>query len=111
MLPIPPCGAYCENCLSYKKRCDGCFETSGHCPLAREQGKDVCPIWECATRRGVDHCGVCGDFPCDIFFTWYNPSRGVVGILRRIGLLAFRKKVGDEAWVKWLQQNKVEFGT
>lgn len=29
-------------------------------------------------------------------------------VLRRTGLLALRKKIGTEAWIKWVEDKKIE---
>jgi len=108
---IPPCGAYCKNCVAYKKKCEGCIETGGKPYYIEKYGKDVCPIWECTTKLQVKHCGLCKDFPCDLFLEWYDKKRGITPVLRRVGLLALRRKIGTDAWVKWLEDKKIEFGT
>ena len=109
-MKIPPCGAYCQDCSVYKKRCAGCVETNGKPFHLKDSGKDICPIWKCVTERKVEHCGLCKEFPCDTFLNWYDPERGIVTALRRAGLLALRKKIGTDAWIKWIKDNKIEFG-
>lgn len=109
-MKIPPCGGYCKNCVVYKKACAGCVETNGKPFHLKKAGKDVCPVWQCAKERKVEHCGICDEFPCDKFLNWYDPKRGVITVLRRAGLLALRKKIGTAAWVKWVENNKVQFG-
>lgn len=109
-MKIPPCGGYCKNCVVYKKACAGCVETNGKPFHLEKTGKDVCPIWQCAKNYKVEHCGVCDEFPCDKFLNWYDPKRGVVTALRRAGLLALRKKIRTEAWIKWVEDNKIQFG-
>ena len=110
-MKIPPCGAYCKNCVAYKRSCEGCVETGGKPYYIKGSEKDSCPVWECATKHEVEHCGLCGEFPSDRFLEWYSRRRGIITVLRRAGLLALRKKIGTEAWVKWLEDKKIEFGT
>ncbi|MEM1557592.1 MAG: DUF3795 domain-containing protein [Thermoproteota archaeon] len=107
---IPPCGAYCEACKNYGRECAGCVETNGKPFFLKEIGLDVCPVWWCVEKRGVGHCGNCEDFPSGDFLNWYDPARGIVTSLRRAGLLALRKRIGDNAWVKWVKEKKIEFG-
>ena len=110
MIKIPPCGAYCKNCKIYKKLCVGCVETEGKPFFLKEMNLNVCPVWQCAVKHRVEHCGLCKEFPCDEFLNWYDPKRGIVTALRRAGLLALRKKIGDKAWIKWVKDKKIEFG-
>ncbi len=107
-MKLPPCGAYCKNCIAYNKVCRGCVETDGK-PF-HLKGVDVCPIWQCALNRKLEHCGFCREFPCDKFLEWYDPRRGIVTSLRRAGLLALRKKIGTEAWLKWIEEKGIKFG-
>ena len=103
-----PCGAYCERCGLYKTKCAGCIETNGK-PFYIEKGKS-CPVLKCATEHKVEHCGECEEFPCNEFLDWYDPKRGIVTALRRAGLLVLRKKIGTEAWIKWLEDNDIKLG-
>ena len=107
---LPPCGGYCENCVEYKRVCAGCVETGGK-PFHVQQGEaDICPVWACVKNRGIEHCGVCDEFPCDTFLDWYDPARGIITALRRAGLLMLRKKIGNDAWVKWVEDKEIKFG-
>lgn len=110
MIKIPPCGGYCKNCTAYKKTCAGCVETGGKPFHLKEAEKDVCPVWQCAIEHKVEHCGMCDEFPCNRFLSWYDPKRGIITVLKRTGLLALRKKIGTEAWLKWLKDKKIKFG-
>jgi len=110
MMKIPPCGGYCKNCVAYKKACAGCVETNGKPFHIKKTGKDICPVWQCAIDHKIEHCGVCDEFLCDKFLSWYDPQRGIITALRRAGLLALRKKIGTERWIKWIKDKKIEFG-
>jgi len=70
-----------------------------------------CPVWQCATEKKLGHCGLCKEFPYDRFLEWYDPKRGITTALRRAGLLALRKKIGDKAWLEWLKEKGIKFGT
>jgi hypothetical protein len=110
MFKIPPCGAYCKNCVVYKKKCEGCVETKGKPFHLKGTEFKICPIWDCAMKKKVDHCGLCKEFPCNLFLSFYDPKRGIVTALRRAGLLALRKKLGERKWIKWLKEKKIKFG-
>lgn len=107
-MEIPPCGTYCKNCVAYGKLCSGCVETRGK-PFHLKES-ETCAVWQCAVDKKVKHCGLCHDFPCNKFLEWYDPERGIITVLRRAGLLALRKRIGDEAWIKWLEEKKIKFG-
>lgn len=55
------CGLECGNCeFKETKGCGGCIATCGN-PF---HGK--CELAECAVSRGVEFCGRCPDFPCEL---------------------------------------------
>ncbi|GAI24445.1 unnamed protein product [marine sediment metagenome] len=95
-MKIPPCGALCENCVAYKNPCKGCIQTNGIPYFS----KKTCPVFECATKNKVEHCGLCDEFPCKKFLNKYDQKRGIITVLRRAGLLSLRKKIGNKAWIK-----------
>ena len=63
------CGIYCGSCALYLQsvsandpsevKCMGCKSgtVAPHC--------QKCPIKDCASKKGLDSCGECDDFPCD----------------------------------------------
>ncbi len=66
------CGLHCTGC-EYKDSCGcgGCIETNGH-PFHGE-----CPVAVCCQKKGIVHCGECGDIPCELL-TQYScdPEHG-----------------------------------
>ena len=110
MINIPPCGGYCKSCILYKKACVGCIETNGKPFHLKKAGKEICPVWQCVTEYKLEHCGICEEFPCNKFLSWFDPKRGITTVLRRAGLLALRKKIGTGRWIKWVEDKKIEFG-
>ncbi len=90
------CGAYCDDCPSYKGKeapaCEGCIETRGN-PWWGE-----CKLFKCASDKGVSFCGACDDFPCEISVTHFDPDNpvGQRNAIVRIGIQAYRAKHGDE---------------
>ncbi len=89
-----PCGIVCDDCDWFKgekePECKGCTEVEGK-PFWGE-----CETYSCAQDKKVDHCGECGDFPCNEFMGRYDPEEGPLNAVIRAGILAYRKQHGDE---------------
>ena len=73
---ISVCGIDCDAC-SYKKenKCEGCriVAAKGECVWGGR-----CELYDCATEKGLPHCGKCSDFPCAKLKEWAaseNPER------------------------------------
>ncbi|MEM4160988.1 MAG: DUF3795 domain-containing protein [Thermoplasmata archaeon] len=63
---VTPCGNVCAWCLYFKwGRCGGCRQ--GYCGGRKTE----CPIRGCASRRGMQHCSDCKDFPCMLTYAYY----------------------------------------
>ena len=94
---VSPCGTYCGTCTFLNKKdpptCSGCGNQKGR-PFWGE-----CKLYDCATRK-VEHCGVCKDFPCDLFVNQFDPSAGQKSSFTRAGLLAYRKRAGTEKFIE-----------
>lgn len=90
-----PCGEHCQLCSHYKKECVGCSLYKGH-PSWGE-----CKLYACASRHGIEHCGLCEDFPCDFLIGHFDPNNpeGQRNAVLRAGLLAYRKKHGNTKWL------------
>jgi len=60
------CGVFCGTCANFKQNmnCQGCRNEPSMV--------DDCPTRTCAVKRGLLHCGECGDFPCQILNDFYN---------------------------------------
>lgn len=88
------CGLICDDCEYYKgekePKCPGCIAKEGK-PFWGE-----CGTYACLEEHGAEHCGLCGEFPCDKFVEQYDPSQGPVSAVTRAGVLAYRAKHGDE---------------
>lgn len=54
------CGMPCALCTRYrtdgKSRCPGCSHDGYY--------TEPCKVHHCIREKGLDHCGVCGEFPC-----------------------------------------------
>ncbi len=86
------CGIYWEG--------SGWYEALGAVCATQEDlalGK-VCPVYACATRRGVSHCGLCPDFPCDLLVN-LAAQGGAADI--RIESAERRAETGDDKWAQW----------
>ena len=60
------CGIYCGSCKNYKQNynCMGC--------RTEKELLDDCPTRTCFMSKGLLHCGLCDDFPCDMLNEFYN---------------------------------------
>jgi hypothetical protein len=97
-----PCGIVCDYCSWFKG------EKQPLCPGCRAaEGKPFwgsCETYACAKEHGVEHCGVCGDFPCDGFMSRYDPSEGPKNAVLRAGLLAYRVRHGSEKTIELIKK-------
>jgi len=89
-----PCGIVCDDCDWFKG------EKEPLCPGCRGvEGKPFwgnCPTYECVQSHGVEHCGWCHEFPCEGFMERFDPREGPANAVMRAGLLAYRRKHGDD---------------
>jgi len=95
----PVCGALCEICRDFGKKCKGCIATEGKPWFLRFTKFKTCPIYKCAKERKIKVCIECKEFPCKTFLEWYNPRIGFFrSSLARVGSLFLRKKLGNKKW-------------
>lgn len=101
---LAPCGTYCGSCSYFLKEktpyCPGCKTQKGR-PFWGE-----CKLYVCAKNHEVEHCGLCNDFPCNLFVDQYDPEHGQRSAFMRAGLLAYRKKAGTEKYVEIVKKLK-----
>ena len=74
------CGILCGECeYRDKMSCGGCVHIDK--PFWAESlcGGDSCPVKSCCEGKGLEHCGTCSDFPCDL-----------------LGQFAYDKEQGDD---------------
>ena len=99
---MAPCGTHCGFCVYYKQerlpRCSGCGAQKGH-PFWGD-----CKLYACAREHDVEHCGLCNEFPCELFVNQYDPEHGQKSVFIRAGLLAYRKKAGTEKYIEMVQK-------
>ena len=84
-MKLTMCGCRCDLCKAYapnvkqndqrKKLAEMWHKYYGldpsvmdSCEGCRNKPGDVdCPVRKCVLEKGLDHCGDCGAFPCDVF--------------------------------------------
>lgn len=72
------------------------------CPGCRLENKcGECDIRDCAISKGIEHCGQCKDFPCDILAR-FN-SDGKPHHEESINNLNLIKEIGEEAWLELMR--------
>lgn len=64
----------------------------------------ICPVYACARAKGVEHCGVCSEFPCDLLVN-LAAQRGSAD--NRIDSAAKRADLGDDVWAEWAQGQRM----
>ena len=99
---LAPCGTYCGLCPYFRKErtphCSGCGTVKGR-PFWGE-----CRLYACSRDHEVEHCGLCKDFPCDLFINQYDPEHGQKSAFVRAGLLSYRKKAGTEKYIEMIKR-------
>ena len=66
------CGILCGECdYREKMNCGGCVN------IERPFWGDSCPVKSCCEGKGLEHCGMCGDFPCALLKQFaYDKEQG-----------------------------------
>ena len=99
------CGLYCGDCDYLGDKCPGCGRTHGK-PFWTEVLKlEVCPIYGCCVaNKQLEHCGLCGEFPCKIVTSLHDPSMSDAeaeqSLKERQLVLSRRREIGTEAWLR-----------
>lgn len=85
------CGRYCATCDAHQQgSCCGCAYQLGH------TRRGQCPVFACCVEaRGLEHCGLCLDFPCQVFVSHAAPLE----VARLIQALFRRAEIGTAAWL------------
>jgi len=72
---ISPCGINCDECPLKEKCGNGCQQTCGKPFYIANFGVERCPIYDCSVnKKGYKTCGECAELPCQLFYTWKDPS-------------------------------------
>ncbi|MFC2038613.1 DUF3795 domain-containing protein [Chloroflexota bacterium] len=99
------CGLYCGDCEYIGTQCSGCGNIKGK-PFWTEQfGLGNCPVYSCSvSRQQIEHCGLCPEFPCEMFSSLRDPSlsdeEAEKSVQQRIETLKTRKEIGTQAWLE-----------
>jgi|DewCreStandDraft_2_1066082.scaffolds.fasta_scaffold00357_63 hypothetical protein len=96
------CGVFAEGDPWYEENVPACTLQE------MVEFRNVCPIYQCAKARGVPHCGVCPEFPCELLISFAAHDRPP---RLRIESAAKRAELGDEAWMEWARGKKLWRGT
>jgi hypothetical protein len=85
------CGRYCGACDAYQNgSCRGCGYQLG------QTRRGECPVFQCCiVERGLEHCGLCTDFPCQVFLSQAAP----LDVARYYKGLRHRVDIGTVAWL------------
>jgi hypothetical protein len=85
------CGRHCAACDAYRQElCCGCGYQLG------KTRRGECPVFECCiAQRGLEHCGLCVDFPCQVFISHAPPLE----VARLYKALRRRADIGTPAWL------------
>jgi len=103
-MELSPCGHACDICPSYKgesgRQCSGCLDSKG------EPWWGKCRLFECASTKGVRHCGMCDEFPCDLQVGHFDPSnpKGQRNAVMRTGVLAYWAKHSDDETIQLVKR-------
>ena len=99
------CGVYCGNCEHLVNKCQGCGNVQGKPFWTTQFGVEICPLYGCCVnRKQLEHCGLCDEFPCELFNSLRDPSlsdeEAEKVLQERQKNLSLRKEIGTEAWLK-----------
>jgi hypothetical protein len=98
---IGMCGAYCGACeWKPKVNCQGCQAAKG------KMFWGECQIAKCCMRKGLSHCGECGDLPCAALQAVVaDPEHGDQG-QRLLNLKAWAG--GEDTWLELKAPKKTD---
>ena len=101
----PVCGLYCGSCSYFDGQCPGCGQVKGRPFWTQMMHIDVCPLYSCCVEtKQLEHCGMCGDFPCRAFLELRDPSmtdeEAEESLRARKNALARRRELGTDDWLK-----------
>jgi len=113
-----PCGIDCFNCALYlaiensemrktisekagvpleKAACRGCRKESG--TIAFLNMTEPCNVYKCISKKGIDFCFECADFPCDHLHPYADKASQRPHNVKVFNL-CLMKKMGVETWAK-----------
>lgn len=100
----PVCGSYCGSCEFLAKQCKGCGYVAGKPFWTSQIPPGVCPLHDCCrNERGLEHCGLCQEFPCKTFLELRDPSMSDEEFQKSLDSrkksLERRIELGTEKWL------------
>lgn len=103
------CGLFCGNCEHLDTKCKGCGIQKGKPFWTTMMKVECCPIYSCSVNtKQLEHCGLCNEFPCEIFNQLRDPSlsdeEAKNALLARQNDLVKRREIGTEQWLKEKQK-------
>jgi hypothetical protein len=101
----PPCGLYCGVCSFLENPCAGCGNVMGKPFWTERLPGCACPIYDCCLNvRKLEHCGLCGEFPCKTFSELRDPNLSddefAASLEERNDNLQTRKNIGKRKWLE-----------
>ena len=101
----PVCGIYCGECPFLGSQCSGCGAVKGKPFWTEELPDKICPFYDCCrNRKKLQHCGLCPEFPCRLFYDLKDPNmteeEHLKGLNDRIEALKTRREMGTEKWIE-----------
>lgn len=100
----PVCGLHCGNCDFLGSQCQGCGYVSGRPFWTTHIPSGICPIHDCCVNhKQLEHCGLCGDFPCKTFLELRDPDMTDAefqnSLASRKEALKKRTEIGTDKWL------------
>lgn len=89
------CGRHCGECDAHANgSCCGCGYQLG------KTRRGECTVFQCCVvERGLEHCGLCLDFPCQLFMSLADPRE----VARRYKALRQRGELGTNHWLEYVE--------
>ena len=118
-----PCGLDCFNCGIYlagedevlranmakifgvppeKVVCKGCRNENG--TIASVNMKESCRVYKCISKKGIDFCFECADFPCDNLHPYADMALQRLHNVKVFNL-CLMKNMGVETWATTKSKN------
>jgi hypothetical protein len=85
------CGGFCGVCDAFQDgACCGCGYQLG------QTRRGDCALFQCCiVEQGLEHCGLCAEFPCQLFLSQAPP----LDVAKRYRALLRRAEIGTIAWL------------
>jgi len=100
-----PCGLFCGTCENLHEKCEGCGYQKGAPFWVSMMKMSSCPLYDCCVnKKGLEHCGLCEELPCQLFVSFHdpslNPEEAIKSVNSRQNELLKRKEIGTKEWLK-----------